>query len=457
MPDGLPISGGGETTSVITDELVGAATQLESLTRESASLRAELGAIDGLLTWGELRDAPADAKRAEVDLDRAVMFLHQAELQAQFFSWALSQAADGYSAVEFGARRLLGGAIDGLGTLGGMLAPLLAPLAATSVTGVALLSPADRNRLLSDPTVVGAVRAGVMGADDALMARAGIPAPIAALLGDQGLGLSGLSTAAGALGAVGALIGMRPAPDVRVASQQALPSAPAPSGFVDRLSRVPDPFTRGGPQVTIEKYEMPDGEIRAEVYIAGTVDFDPWVEGQPWDMASNIANAAGESSGSAEAVRAAMREAGLDADTPVQFTGYSQGAATAARLVSSGDFDARGLVTFGGPTGQIPLPESVPTVLVEHTDDLVAALGGRQDNTHAVLVQRYATEGMEFDGSELMPGHRVEGYLETARLMDSDPDATLAGAAASVAGFTEGGVLVSRTAYEIDRVSGPSS
>ncbi|MGX5681724.1 hypothetical protein [Schumannella luteola] len=457
MPDGLIVSGGGETTSVVTEELMAAAIRLESLTRETTALRVELGALDGLLTAGELRGAPADAKRAEVDLDRAVMFLYQAEMQAQAFSWALSQASDGYSAVEFGARSLLGGLVDGMGSVVGMLAPLFLPHAAVMAATVGSLSDADRNRLLSDPRVVAAVRTGVMGMDDAVLGRAGIPGPIAHLLGEQGLGLTGVPLAAGAIGALGRLTGAFEPTAVRVSGTQALPAAPAPAGFVDRLSRVPDPESTGGPQVTIEKYQMPDGEIRAEIYVAGTVDFDPWVEGEPWDMGSNILNSVGEGSGSYQGVVAAMREAGLEADTPVQFTGYSQGAATAARLVSSDDFDVRGLVTFGGPTGQIPLPESVPTVIVEHTDDLVAALGGTQENTHAVIVQRYATEGMDFEGSPLMPGHRVEGYLETARLMDAEQNATLAGAAASVAGFTEGGVLVSRTAYELERVSDSSS
>jgi hypothetical protein len=456
--EGLIVNGGEGTIAVVTDELYSSAIQLEQLTRELGALSAEIAAIDRVLSWGELSDAPTDARRAEVDLDRAVMFIAQAELQSKFFSFALSTAADGYSAVEFGARRLLGGVVDGIGGLVGMLAPALVPTALAGATGLVALGHDNRNRLLSNPAVVAGVRTAVMGADDAVMARSGIPAPVARLLGENGLGLAGLPLAAGAVAVLGRGAGALRESEVRVVRESVLPvvGASAPTGFAERLGRVPDPESSGGSQVVIEKYEMPDGEIRAEVYIGGTVDFDPWAEGEPWDMASNISNAIGAGGGSYDAVAAAMVEAGLGPESPVQFTGYSQGGGTAAQLAASGDFDVRGLVTFGGPTGQVPVPESIPTVIVEHRDDLVAALGGRQDNSHAVVVERWATEGADLEGAELLPGHRIAGYQETAALMDDDSGDALTGAGAAIGGFTTGGVLVSRVAYECDRVSSSS-
>jgi hypothetical protein len=458
VSDELTISGG-ETTSVATDELYSTAVQLELLTREASALRSSISAIDDVLTRSRIGDASRSALQAETDLDRAAMFLMQVEVQSRFFAFAVSSAADGYTAVELMARRLVGGAIDEVGGVVGSLAPVLAPAALAGAAGFALTGDQGRNQLLSQPAVVAGIRAAVMGADDALLARSGVPRPVAAALGDQGLGVTGVPLAAAALGAVGRSMGMLEETPTRVTRAQTLPLAgiASPSSFAERADRVPEPGALDGAQVVIEKYEMPDGQVRAEVFIAGTVDFDPLAEGEPWDMASNVSNAIGSGSGSYDSVVAAMREAGLTADTPVQLTGYSQGGGTAAQLAASGQFDVRGLVTFGGPTGQVPIPESVPTVIVEHSDDLVAALGGAQENDHAIVVSRWATEGQDFAGAELLPGHQLTAYRETSALMDLSSDPALATASERIHDFSSGGVLVSRVAYECDRVSGGRS
>ena len=48
------------------------------------------------------------------------------------------------------------------------------------------------------------------------------------------------------------------------------------SGATERFDRIPSagPGT-DGMQVVIERYEMPDGSARFEVYVTGTVTFDP--------------------------------------------------------------------------------------------------------------------------------------------------------------------------------------
>jgi hypothetical protein len=103
----LTISGG-DTTSVVTDELYSTAVQLELLTREASALRSSISAIDDVLTRSRIGDASRSALLAETDLDRAAMFLMQVEVQSRFFAFAVSSAADGYTAVELMARRLVG-------------------------------------------------------------------------------------------------------------------------------------------------------------------------------------------------------------------------------------------------------------------------------------------------------------------------------------------------------------
>ena len=450
MPEGVSVSSGG--AAVVSEELLSVAARLEDVAVGAAGIRGELILADDLVSTS-VAGAPSSARGAEFELDRAVTSLFLAETEAQLLALALRAAAGGYTIAEDAIRSLFGSAIDRAGMNLGMIAPLLALPLLLGGAGFALAGPEGRNAFLSNPLVVKAVRALVMGADDALLTRLGIPPAIVTIIGDQGLGLAGIPLVAGALAGAARGFGMLRETDVRVVGQYANPpGGAAPAGFSDRFNRIPVAEEDGGAQVLIERYEMPDGSSRYEVYIAPTADFDPRAVGEPWDMASNVSNAIGPGGGSYEAVMAAMKEAGIGKDDPVQFTGYSQGAGTAAQLVAAGGFATAGLVTFGGPTGQVPLPDSVPAVIVEHEDDFVAALGGTQDNTHAVIVERWASQGTDFATSELMPGHQSAGYIETARLMDADDQPRLTAAAASLSGFTESGRLVSSVAYVTERV-----
>lgn len=450
MPEGISVSSGG--AAVVTDELLAVASRLEDAAGWAAGIRGELALADQLVSTS-VAGAPSSARGAEFELDRATTALLIAETEARILALALRAAAGGYTFTEGAIRSLFGSVIDRAGMTIGMIAPLLALPLLLGAAGLAIATPEARNAFLSNPVVSKAIRAIVMGADDALLARLGIPPGIVAALGDQGLGVAGIPLVAGALAGAARGFGMLRETDVRVVGQRVNPpGGTAPAGFSDRFDRIPVAAEDGGSQVLIERYEMPDGSARFEVYVAPTADFDPRAEGQPWDMASNVSNAIGPGSGSYRGVLAAMEAAGIGQDDPVQFTGYSQGAGTAAQLAAAGGFATHGLVTFGGPTGQTPIPESASTVIVEHQDDLVAALGGTQDNTHAVIVERWASQDTDFATAEIMPGHQSAGYIETARLMDAGGHPRLDAAATSLAEFTASGRLVSSVAYEIERV-----
>ena len=467
MSDDLTVSVGG--TSVIVEELVAAARLLDDFVREVVAIRLRLSAVDDLRSrwWYHLEGAPMDAVRADQDLGEAQIALLAAEAEARGLSWALGVAADGYGFAENLVRSTIGFAADEFGAFLGAMGPgLLAwaartPLlggivgAATIAVGTGVVSGADLNRAASNPLVVGGLRLAVRGADDAAMAGLHLPEPLRHLLGDHGLGLLGVPAVAAMVGAVARPAGALRDGEVRVAESTRLPAAPPPTGFEDRVSRIPDPEQLDGAQVIIERYDFPDGRRAFELYIAGTVDFSPFATGEPWDLASNVSNAVGPGSGSYEAVVAAMREAGVRPGDVVQFTGHSQGGAVAARVAASGEFTTAGVVSFGGPTGSIPIPSDVPAVLVEHTDDMVVALGGDQTNDTAVVVQRYASSDVDFETAPVMPAHRLDAYRETARLMDAEQDGRLADAAEQARSFTAGAVLVERVAYRCERVENP--
>lgn len=483
MSDDLDISGAG-STSVATEELRDAATMLGQLAMEAQSLRARLHTADGLMSLWRLQlvAAPRSAARAELDIDQAILVMHEIELSSRALKWALDTAADGYGFIEIVIRQLFQ---EFTGDLGGLLGRILPGLAVGAIPtgsailggliGAAGLAPGgaaamgeraqafarQNNELLTNPFTVELVRQAAMGSDDALLSAAGLPLPLVDLLGDNALGFAGIGLTSAATVMAGRGLGLFRESDVRLGSSSSTAVDSSPSGFVDRLDRVPHPETAGGPQVVVERYSTPGEPDRFEVYVAGTVTFDPVATGEPWDMTSNMTNAIGGGSGSYESVAEAMRLAGVDADSPVQFTGYSQGGATAALLAASGDYNTQGLATFGAPAGQVRLPEGFPVVMVEHLDDIVPALGGSQVNEQAVYVQRDVFGGRDIPEQYAVPSHHYEYYAETASLMDGSDSSRLADAIGRLDAFGQGASTVTSTAYRFERemdraVSAPS-
>lgn len=465
MSDDLIISGSG-SVAVAVDELYASAQQLRELAREAASMRAELASIDRMVSLRALQavGAPSAAARAEADLDQAGMVLTELELQARAIDGALGMAADGYGFAEHVAGGLLGQAGGGLGYLFGKFAPglllttggvaTLGALSGLALGGIQRAggstteeSPHEENWLLTNPLTVSLIRQLVGASPQVLEGMTGLPLGITELLAGMGL-----ATTATTLMRGGSLAGLLKETPVQLASSRPQTVEGPPSGYAERLDRIPDPSQNGGSQVVIEKYSEPGQPDRFEVYVAGTVTFSPVADSEPWDMTSNLANAAGDDGGSYASVAEAMRLAGVDEDSPVQFTGYSQGGGTVARLVASGDYNTQGVTTFGGPTGQIPMPPEVPAVIVEHVDDLVPALGGEQANLDAVLVRRDVFAGRDIPTDHAVPAHHREYYLETARLMDQAQSQQITAAAAKLDGFTQGATTVTSTAYRFERV-----
>ena len=507
MGDELVIGGSG-SFAVGTDELFACAEQLRELRREMSALGSDLGSIDSLVSKWQLRSAavPASAFEAEAEIHRARVVIAEVELQSRAMDSAIEAAAAGYGFAEHFVGRMIH---EFTGQFGAMLARfspmlLLATLAGTAVLGVAggiLIEKAngvgqgpnrfgpnqrgpnqrgpdqpsrsplgsspfstshtgrpgeshptpwfrEHNEIVTNPLTVGLVRLASQASGDVVAGALGVPPQLTSLLGGAGVMIG--STA---VMRAGSTIGLFKETPVRLVDSHTQAVSSSPSGFAERLSRVPDTETTDGAQVVIEKYSTPGDVDRFEVYIAGTVTFSPSADSEPWDMTSNMANAAGFGGGSYASVAAAMKLAGIDSSSPVQFTGYSQGGGTAARLAASGDYNTQGLATFGGPTGQVQIPEGFPTVIVEHTDDIVPALGGEQVNNHAVLVERAVFAGKEVPTDLAVPAHHYEYYEETARLMDKAQSDQITTAGSRLDSFGSGATSLTSTAYQYERVS----
>lgn len=296
---------------------------------------------------------------------------------------------------------------------GGASAGAAADEAADEADGIAAWFLAHPE-IVSDPAFVSLVGLVATSSDDAVLAALGLPPSIASALGENGLGLTGVALGAAAVIAGGSLAGVLRETPVAVTRTGERPAAEgAPTGSVDRLSRVPGEHE----QIRIEHYSADGRPPRWIVYVSPTVVFD--VEGsEPHDLTSNVHGVAGGSPGALRAVELAMHDAGIAATDEVQFVGFSQGGMIAARAVETGNWNAVGVETYGAPVGNVRLPEGLAGFTVRHTDDLVPALAGPDAPDSLVHVERRAYG----PGDELphiaVPPHQKSAYLETARLLD---------------------------------------
>lgn len=471
MADDLAVGGPG-ATSVLTTALVDESARLARLAGELASCRRELAALDRVIGNGILSaaDAPRSALLAESEIDRALASVARAIDDCSFLSRGLADAASRYEFAERFADHLAQELAAGLGYLIGTIAPVLlaillpgALIAGAGVLGFLQTLPAEaRGRALSglaawlrsvgaplsDPRFVAAVRLSVMSADDAGWGLVHLPPMLAELLGDDGLALAGVGTSAGVLAGAASAAGLARESPVRVTVGPSAPNLPDAEGIQDRVERIPaEPE-----QVRIDRYSSPGRPDRFEVYIAGTAELAVSGDDEPWDMTSNLTAMAGGSAGSYRAVEEAMRLAGIAPGSAVTLTGYSQGGLIAAQLAASGDYAVDGLITLGAPAGQVAVPHDIPYLAIEHTNDLVPALGGDFVSSDPVIVRRQLFDGPPPPSEFMLPAHRLSSYLDTAGLVDASDNLRIAETLARLAHPPSDSVT--STVYRAERVEG---
>lgn len=463
----LVLSGGG-TTMVATDVMFAQAARVRLLQAEAEGWQARLRRIRAL----DLVPAPAwtgdDPGLALFDAARAI---DTVEALSRDLAESLVAAAEGYGRTERGLEQLARLSGAWLGYLFGRVAPLLLVTAMPAVTaGLAAwlignlfnragagrepgagptgpTGPIGRDgpggpdtpggsaggtgwllenpRFLTNPQVVALVRVLVSSVDDAAAGAVGVPVAVPLLLGDDGAGLLGVTSSAAGLLAVARPIGLLRESPVSVARAGKPWPVTAPSGLGELAARIP-PATEATPQLRIERYG-PAGHASWVVYVGGTAQWNPTSADDPWDLTSNVAAIAEQDAGSYRAVVQAMRDAGIQPGDPVIPVGHSQGGVIAAQVAASGQFHTVAVATFGAPTAQVPVPSGVPELVVEHTDDLVTALGGSVAAATAerLIVSREAFAGREVPTGQVLPAHGLSTYRETAQLIDSSPEPRL--------------------------------
>jgi hypothetical protein len=461
------VIGGGGSIAVATSELFEDAQRLSELRALLSDCHGQLVSIDRLLGTAQLNalESPSSALAAERAMDDAAAALSRAAPSAERLHFALIASADAYGIGERVAERLAQDIAGRFGAMLGLWLPVIAlevlpavlGIGAGVAMGIALLPPDKRAALfralpdwlrqksvmLTDPKVVQLVRLTVMSADDFGGGLLKLPPELVHAIGDEGLGLVGLATSSSVLVGIASTRGALSESSVSVTRSGATVPATRAESYSDRAARIP----QGAAQVRIDRYSQPGGPDRFEVYVGGTRDFSLDAGAEPWDMTSNMSAVAGREAGSYRAVTQAMADAGISSSSPVLFTGYSQGGLIAAELAASGDYDTRGLYTLGAPAAQVDVSSSIPWVALEHTDDIVPAVGGSWASSDPVLVRRELFDGRPVPTELMLPAHQLAGYRETAALVDASTETRVTSALAAFDRFADGTTSVDSTLY----------
>ncbi|HRN29185.1 MAG TPA: hypothetical protein PK890_05740 [Terrimesophilobacter sp.] len=461
---------GTQYTTVLTTDLEQFAQSMDVVHEELIECSARLAHVDRLVTDQVLRtvDAPYSAALAEAAQADARRSIVEALASSELLSTGLRRVIDTYESTEHAlddAHRRLAGLV-GYGTgwllpgLAFLVAPLLVPTLAGGAAGIMMLPQDQRAALianvlasvkskagvLTDPATVELVRTIMSSADEAMAGAMRMPLGFAAGLGEDGLGVMGISSSAASATAAAASVGFLRESSVVVRPVSTRTDESPATGARDRIERIP----HGNEQIRIDRYSIVGEPDRIEVYIAGTAELGAGISEEALDMTSNMHAMAGASAGSQRAVEEALRQAGVTADTPIVFNGYSQGGLIAARLASSGEWNATGLVTVGAPAGVVAVPRDIPYLAIEHTDDLVPALGGRFEHSEPLVVRRQFADGRVDVSEKVLPAHDLDDYVYTAGLIDDEPDTRIRDLFERL---DTGGTVTSKT-YRADRVLG---
>ncbi|NQX05488.1 hypothetical protein HQQ82_11700 [Rathayibacter sp. VKM Ac-2856] len=293
--------------------------------------------------------------------------------------------------------------------------------------------------LLGDPLVIEGLRGLIswigLGTEIGVLL---LPPQLAEAVGrpssEQVIG-EGVASAAGALVVLGTLFGVLPAPGEReVRVERVAPPAvrtgsadAPPTGWGELAARIP-PSDPDGPQVVIERFGA-----QWLVTLSGTTDWSADPE-QAFGAASNLQAMSGRRAASVDGALAAMAAAGIPPGAPVTLAAHSQGGLVALRIAQSGRYDVHDVVTFGSPVRGLDLPDGTRSVSIEHSDDLVPALGGfgrtSGEEPGVVLIERDSPAGTPRESP--VPAHGLEAYVATARELDVSADPRLAAAGAAL-------------------------
>ncbi|WP_149203664.1 hypothetical protein [Actinotalea subterranea] len=182
-------------------------------------------------------------------------------------------------------------------------------------------------------------------------------------------------------------------------------------------------------QIQVTRVVDADGNESFIVQIPGTQEWSPARGDNPVDLTTNVQLMSGQQTLLQEQVAQAMRDAGVDPGEPVMLTGHSQGGIACASMASdpsfTREFTVRSIVTGGSPIARFDIPPDVSVLALEHDQDPVPMLEGREnpDRPNWVTVERDVSgvEGLHGPGD----AHGTGVYQSTGAQVDSSNDPSI--------------------------------
>ena len=415
----------------------------------------------------DLPEAAADARRTA---DAALHDLSAAHSRASNIRRGILASLESYAHAEASAVSAAHVVSDHLAWGVGQFVRIFGiPLAIGGVEALAItcaifrVSPSDlalhaqtvlreHGRILTNPFTVALIRETASDVGGFAAGVAGLP-PAAVEPLDKARVLGVASSAAGVVGLAG-LFGLFRETPVTVRKSSSFEFGKPATSLVDRSNSFPDPHADpNGEQIRIDRYIQSGKPDRFDVYVSGTVTFNPKAEKQPFDFTSDLTGVANESPGSLRALQQALAQAGVTPSSPVVFNGYSQGGLVASLAAASGQYNVKGVVTFGAPSGQVHIPASIPVLSVRNTEDLVPATSGYDVNPNAVVVERSVFSDSAVPTDWAVPAHRLEYYQETAAVVDSATSSQVRAVLDPLNSFGAGAQRVDSTLWVATRTS----
>lgn len=190
-------------------------------------------------------------------------------------------------------------------------------------------------------------------------------------------------------------------------------------GLVSRLKNV----SRGSSALVRIESQVLGAYRQFRVFIPGTQAWLPIAGPNPLDLNSTLRALAGDSSSAAaNSVRSAMLSAGIGsrAGDRVTFVGHSLGGVVAAQLAKHPELNGKsfvvsGVVSVAAPNSGIKLPDSVPAVYLEHSDDPAVYADGLAPQVSANH-QSFVTQSprLRLENHPLVGAHDLDVYQATA-------------------------------------------